>query len=70
MKDRLPPDEIMRAMSSLAFESATTMLAARAREMAAEPVMEQINGRDALLAFAEAILSTNAKQYGKKGAAA
>lgn len=62
MKTMLPA-EAMKEMAKVAFEQATEMLARQAEQMASDPIMENVSGSDALLAFARAIRSTNGKMY-------
>lgn len=64
----LPNDEIMKALSKLAFEEATATIAAAAREFSLN-LPDEISGREALMAFADSIDRTNAKRYRKAGAA-
>jgi hypothetical protein len=59
----LPRKEIMQQMAKIAMEQATTMFAEQAREFAALPGMDEVSGRDALLAFADAISTTNANVW-------
>lgn len=58
---QLPPDEVMREMSKVALEAATQSIATHARQFALQSA--DLNGQDALNAFADAILSTNAKVF-------
>lgn len=59
---QMPNDEIMSEMSRIALEQATTMLAAQARAFA-KTLDGRVTGPDALLAFANAIESNNAKVW-------
>ncbi len=59
---KLPTDEVMRQMSKMAMEKATTYFAEMA-ETFARGINPNINGPDALLAFAKAIRATNVKLY-------
>ena len=61
-KLNLPSEEIMRGMAKMAMEQATTFFAKMADDFA--PHCSKLNGQDAILAFAEAIRSTNKKLYG------
>lgn len=61
---QLPNDEIMRQLSRMALEQATQAIAQKAREFA-KTMPQQINGRDALEAFASSIESTNEKAFGR-----
>jgi len=58
----------MREMSRMAVEQATEAIAWHAQRFASQ-IPAEISGRDALLAFADSIRSTNAKQFPKKGVA-
>ncbi len=62
----LPPDEVMRELTKLAFEKATEYFAKQADEFA-DVLTDEIRGPDALRAFARAIRSTNARLYPTKG---
>ena len=53
-KIELPSEEIMRQMAKLAIEQATTYFAQMAREFS-EALPEDISGKEALDAFANAI---------------
>jgi hypothetical protein len=64
---QLPSQEIMHQMAKLANEQATIMIAKFARQFAQQQSIKQLNGQDALLAFADAIESTNAKVWPKEG---
>jgi hypothetical protein len=63
----IPPHEIMEAMSKLALEAAMSQIARQAETFAASPTVTQMNGRDALLAFAAAMRDTNAKVWPTEG---
>lgn len=67
INDRLPPEHVMRAMSKLALEQATEMLARMADDFAANPAMRLVDGSVALTTFAAAIRSTNAKRFEPEG---
>lgn len=58
----LPDSEMMRALSKIAIEKATYLLAAMADEFAAN-LPEGISGPDALRAFASSIRQTNAEIF-------
>lgn len=60
-KLNLPTEEIMRGMAKMAMERATEFFADMADDFA--PHCSKLNGKDAILAFAEAIRSTNKKLY-------
>lgn len=57
----IPNDEIMRQMSKLALEKAMLTISNLARQHAA--ISKGIDGEAALLAFADAMLSTNKKVF-------
>ena len=61
-KIELPSEEIMRQMAKLAIEQVTTYFAQMAREFS-EALPEDISGKDALDAFANAIDENNARHY-------
>ena len=63
----LPREEVMRQMAKLAIENATTFFADMARQFAGQPIMSALSGKDALLAFAEAIEKRNHDVYGGAG---
>ena len=58
----IPNDEIMKMMSKLALEQATTALAAQARDFARH-LPQEVTGEQALMAFADAIEMTNAQVW-------
>ncbi len=62
--DRLPNDMIMRELTKAAFEQCTQMFAQKALEMS-KIVPDDITGKEALVAFANAIYSTNSSIYGR-----
>lgn len=61
MRDQMPPDE-MKAMAAVALEQAFQTVAEHALQFAAS-VPPDMSGRDAMLAFAQSILSTNARTF-------
>ena len=64
----IPNEEIMKMMSKLALEQATTALAAQARDFARH-LPPEVTGEQALMAFAAAIETNNARVWPKpKGA--
>lgn len=60
----LPHDEVMAALTKLAVEQATALIAAEARHFSTS-LPREIGGREALAAFADSIEETNAKMYPK-----
>ncbi len=66
MKDRLPPEAVMKEMARIAVEIATeslAKLAEKASENIASGQMRDVGGCAALKAFASAIRATNQKQF-------
>ncbi len=63
LRDKLPPEYVMKEMSKLAWENATTEISKLALRLA-QTTPADMSGPDALRAFAAAILSTNSKLYG------
>ncbi len=55
-------ETVMRTMAKLAIEEATTFFAAQARDFA-KNLPDDVGGRQALQAFANAIEKTNQQQY-------
>lgn len=55
-------EAVMRVLTKMALEQAMQTLSEQAR-MAAEVCPDEMSGRDALLAFSRAVLSTNAKVW-------
>ena len=60
----LPPDEIMRQMSNMAMELATDYFSKMAEDLA-KNLPSDVSGKDALIAFANAIRSINDEVYPK-----
>jgi hypothetical protein len=58
----MPSNEVMAALTKMAIEQATALLAGKAREFA-KNLPKKIGGREALEAFANSIDSTNSKMY-------
>lgn len=56
--------DVMQIMAKLAIEQATSQIAKMAMECA-ESLPDGISGREALIVFAESILSTNEKVFPK-----
>lgn len=56
-------DKTLKSMAQWAVASATQSLAAHAREFAEDPRVKEMNGAEALEAFARAIETTNAKVF-------
>lgn len=64
----LPTDEVMRELAKLALEQAMQTISQQARDMAKKTPPE-ISGREALNAFADAMLSTSKKTWPGRSAA-
>jgi inorganic triphosphatase YgiF len=64
---QLPPEEIMRQMAKLANEQAMEACAKFAEQFANSKIVQGLSGPDALLGFAAAIRSTNAKVWPAQG---
>lgn len=64
--EKIDSDELMRRFSQVALEKAMQFLSESAR-LAAEACPEDMSGKDALMAFSLAILSTNAKVWSAEG---
>lgn len=68
MSLNLPPEAVMREMAKLAMEQAMQTIAAQCDHFAADPRMLDLNGQQALKAFANSMRSTNGIVWPKVGA--
>lgn len=58
-----PTDDVMREMAKLCVEIAVDRYAKMAEELAADPVVADLSGRQSLLRLAAAIRNTNSKMF-------
>lgn len=65
LRDKLPPDYVMKEMAKVAWESATTEISKLALRLA-QTTPDNVTGAEALKVFAAAILQTNLNLYGEE----
>jgi len=62
----LPSDEVMQMLSQEALRQAIETVRKQLLDFADDPVVEAMNGKEAMVAFAMAMKSTSDKTWGAK----